>query len=167
MTSTKSPQVMGPAPNTDVTTLQKLMPNGANWVSFKRRMCVDIAARPQLQRHLEGHTSYPTPPTPLKSKPTQDEQDKYDEGRERYEDAVDLWRMRDAVVQRQIIHNIPDSILIRIQSLTTAAEMWEALRREFEGRTPFVQNEIDRMRYMFEELSSRCPSRTGITSRRS
>ena len=163
---------MGPAPNLDATTIPKLMPNGANWVSFKRRMFIDIGSRPLLLRHLEGHAPYPKLPPPLKSKPTQQEQDEYDERREKYENAVDLWRTHDFAVQRQIVHNIPDSIFIRIQNLSTAAEMWDALRRDFEGRNQIVQNElrnrlalakcgenenvrehVDRMRYMHEELS--------------
>ena len=86
--------------------------------------------------------------------------------------AVDLWRTHDAIVKRQIIHNIPDTILIRIQNLSTATDMWDALQREFEGWTAFVQNNLrhkislakcgenenvcehtDQMHYMFEELA--------------
>ena len=133
---------------------------------------IDIEARAHLIRHLEGRAPHPKAPAPLKGKPTQQEEDEYEEKQEKYEDAVDLWRTRDAVVKRQIIHNIPDTVLIRIQNLSTAADMWDALRREFEGRTAFVQNDLrhkislakcgenenvrehtDRMRYMFEELA--------------
>ena len=107
-----------------------------------------------------------------KGKPTQQEQDEYEEKLERYEDTVDLWHTRDAVVKWQIIHNIPDTVLIRIQNLSTAADMWDALQREFEGQTAFVQNNLqhkillvrcrenenvckhtDWMRYMFKELA--------------
>ena len=172
MSSSKSQQVMGPAPTPDVTTVPKLLSNGANWVTFKRRMVVDIEARAGLIRHLEGRAPYPKPPAPLKAKPSQQEQDEYTEKLEKHEDAMDLWRLRDATVKRQIMHNIPDTVLIRIQSLTTAAEMWEALRKEFEGRTAFVQDDLrykiqttrcgehdnvrqhtDKMRYMLEELA--------------
>ena len=163
---------MGPVPSLEVATLPKLMPNGANWVTFKRRMMINIEARAHLIRHLEGRAPHPKAPAPLKGKPTQQEEDEYEEKREKYEDAVDLWRTHDAIVKRQIIHNIPDTILIRIQNLSTAADMWDALRREFEGQTAFVQNDLwhkislakcgenenmrehtDRMCYMFEELA--------------
>ena len=133
MSSSKSPQVMGPVPSLEVSTLPKLMTNGANWVTFKRRMTVDIAARPQLTRHLEGTAPYPKHPAPLKAKPTQQEQDEYDERLEKYTDAIDLWRARDAVVQWQIVHNIPDNVLIRIQNLTTAAECGKPYERSSRG----------------------------------
>ena len=163
---------MGPVPSLEVSTLPKLMTNRANWVTFKRRMTVDIAARPQLTWHLEGTAPYPKHPAPLKAKPMQQEQDEYDKCLEKYADAIDLWRARDTIIQRQIVHNIPDNILIRVQNLTTAAEMWEALQKEFEGRTTFIQDDlrykiqsmkcsengnlrehIDHMRYMLEELA--------------
>jgi hypothetical protein len=148
------------------------MLNGANWVSFKCRMFIDVGSRPSLLQHLEGKAPYLKAPAPLKAKATQQEQDDYEEHRERYNSAVDLWQTHDFAVQRQIIHNIPDSVFICIQNFSTAAEMWEALRRDFKGRNQIVQNElqnrlalakcsenknmhehIDWMQYMHEELA--------------
>ena len=62
-----------------------------------------------------------------KGKPTQQEQDEYKEKLEKYEDAVDLWCTHDAIIKQQIIHNIPDTVLICIQNLSTTADMWDAL----------------------------------------
>ena len=172
MLLTKSPQVMGPVPSLEIAPLPKLMLNGVNWVTFKRRMTIDIKARAHLIWHLEGWAPHPKAPVQPKGKPTQQEQDEYEEKLKKYEDAVDLWRTCDAIVKWQIIHNIPDTVLIHIQNLSTAANMWDALQREFEGRTTFVQNDLqhkislakcrenenvhehtDRMQYMFEELA--------------
>jgi hypothetical protein len=133
---------MGPGPNLDATSIPKLMPNGANWVSFKHRMFIDVGSRPLLLRHLEGTALFPKPPATLKAKATQPEQDEYEECKEKYENAVDLWQTHDFAVQWQIVHNIPDSIFIRIQNLSTAAEMWEALQRDFKGWNQIVQNEL-------------------------
>ena len=142
MLLTKSPQVMGPVPSLEITPLPKLMPNGVNWVTFKHRMTIDIEARAHLIWHLEVRAPHPKVPVQPKGKPTQQEQDEHEEKLEKYEDAVDLWRTRDAIVKQQIIHNIPDTVLIRIQNLSTAANMWDALQREFVGRTAFVQNNL-------------------------
>ena len=78
MSPSKSPQVMGPVPSLEVATLPKLMPNGTNWVTFKRRMMIDIKARAHLIRHLEGRAPHPKVPAPLKGKPTQQEEDEYE-----------------------------------------------------------------------------------------
>lgn len=163
---------MGPAPNPDPISVPQLLPNGANWVSFKHRMFIAVGSKLLLLRHLEGRAPYPKLPASLKSKANQQEQDEYDVKLEAYEDAVDVWQTHNYAVQRQIVHSIPDSIFIRIQNHSTAADMWEALRKDFEGRTQAVQNElrnrlalakcgenenvrehVDRMRYMLEELS--------------
>lgn len=85
---------------------------------------------------------------------------------------MDLWQSHDYAVQRQIVHSIPNTIFICVQNHTTATTMWEALKKDFEGRTQAVQNElqnwltlakcgenenvhehVDRMWYMLEELS--------------
>ena len=143
-----------------------------NWVTFKRRMTIDIEARAHLIQHLEGQAPHPKAPAQPKGKPTQQEQDEYEEKLEKYKDAVDLWCTCDAIVKRQIIHNIPNTVLICIQNLSTIANMWDALQREFKGWTAFVQNDLrhkislakcgenenvhehtDQMQYMFEELA--------------
>ena len=82
---------MGPAPTPDMTTVPKLLLNGANWVAFIWRMVVDIEARAGLIWHLEGRAPYLKPPALLKAKPSQQEQDEYTEKLEKYEDAMDLW----------------------------------------------------------------------------
>jgi hypothetical protein len=167
-----SQKVMGPAPNHDPMSVPQLMPNGANWVSFKHRVIITMGLKPSLLRHLEGRASLPTPPASLKGKATEKEQEEHQRHLDEYHDAVDIWQTHDYAIQRQIISAIPNSIFIRIQNQPTAATMWEALKKDFEGRTQAVQNElrnrlalakcsdnenmhehVDRMQYMLEELS--------------
>ena len=70
-----------------------------NWVTFKRRMTIDIEARAHLIQHLEGQAPHPKAPAQPKGKPTQQEQDEYEEKLEKYKDAVDLWCTCDAIVK--------------------------------------------------------------------
>jgi hypothetical protein len=171
--TTSVQKVMGPALNPNPISVPQLLPNGANWVSFKRRIITIVTSKPLLLRHLEGRTSLPKPPDALGPKPTEDDQKEHQRLLVEYNDQVDEWRVHDGAVLQQIISNIPDSIFIRILNQDTAAEMWNALKEQFEGRTQAVKNElrnllaltkcgdnedvrehINRMQYKFEELSS-------------
>ena len=59
-----------------------------------------------------------------------------------YSKDMDIWETHEFAAMRQIISTIPDTIFIHVQNLATAAEMWEALRKEFEGRMQAVQNKL-------------------------
>lgn len=164
--------MIGTASNLDPILVPQLLPNGANWVLFKRRIILIVSSKPLLLRHLEGRASLPKPPDALGPKPTEDDQKEHQRLLAEYKDQVDEWMAHDAAVLQQIITNIPDSIFIRIMNQNTAAEMWNALKKEFEDRPQAVKNELrnrfaltkcgdnedvrehfDRMQYMFAELS--------------
>jgi hypothetical protein len=163
---------MGPAPT--INPLPQLMPNGANWVSYKRRVIISLSLKPMLLEHLEGLEPQPTHPAPLASgsKAMKDELDAQAKLMLEFKHNMAEWWMHDYAVQKQIISSLPDSIFICVQNSDTTAEMWDALKSDFEGWTQAVQNElrnwltlakcgdneniqehIDRMHYMFEELS--------------
>ena len=148
------------------------MSNGANWVLYKRRVVIALGSKPPLIRHLEGRAPQPSPPTPIPAKSGEKEQKDYQKLVAEFSTKMDEWEARDFAVMQQIIASIPDTIFIRIQNHDTAAGMWDALKKDFEGRTQAVKNElrnrfamakcgnnenvhehVDRMRYMFEELS--------------
>ncbi|KAH9166641.1 hypothetical protein EDB89DRAFT_1910490 [Lactarius sanguifluus] len=59
-----SQKVMGPAPKEDSPNrsyVPKLLPNGANWISYKSRVIVSLGSK-GLLRHLEGRAPKPKPP---------------------------------------------------------------------------------------------------------
>ncbi|KAF8256559.1 hypothetical protein EI94DRAFT_1643522, partial [Lactarius quietus] len=133
---------MGPVPTID--PLPQLLPNGTNWVSYKRRVIITLGSKPMLLEHLEGSEPRPRPPTPILygSKMSKDEKEEYDRRALEYKYDAAEWRMYDYVVQKQIINSLPDSIFIRVQNSESTAEMWDALKSDFEGRTQAVQNEL-------------------------
>ena len=165
-------KAMGPAPNADPMIL---MQNGANWFLYKRRIIITLGSKQHLLKHLEGRAQLPTPPSALSADPTKDEENEYNKLFDEYEDKLDEWTTRDYVVQRQITSTIPDSIFIRIQNCSTAADMWNILTRVFEANTmqaaenklrvrtqlrlarcrenENVRKHVDRMQHMLEELA--------------
>lgn len=158
-------------PSNPLSVLQ-LMPNGANWVSYERRLVITLGSRGLLHKHLEGRAPKPRAPTPLRPTPTAPEVKAHNKAVKEYDAGLDEWETREYAVMQQIICTIPDSILIRIQNPTTAVDMWNALKADFEGRMQAVRKElrnrltltkcgenenvrehVDRMRYMNEELA--------------
>ncbi|KAH8986007.1 hypothetical protein EDB92DRAFT_1802202, partial [Lactarius akahatsu] len=136
---------MGPAPTEDSPNrsyVPKLLPNGANWISYKSRVIVALGSK-GLLRNLEGRAApKPKPPVPLPSSHTATEAKAHKKAVEEYDALLDDWEAREYSAQQQIFSTISDSILIRIQNLKSAAEMWTVLKRDFEGRTQVVQNDL-------------------------
>ena len=54
-------KVMGPVP-TPNDSVPQLMPNGANWVSYKCRIIITLGAWGLLHKHLDGTATKPKPP---------------------------------------------------------------------------------------------------------
>ena len=161
-----------PLGSADPMMVPHLKQNGANWFSYNFRTVVTVASQPHLLRHLEGRARLPTPPSALSAKPTKDEENEYKKLLSEYEDKLDEWTTRDYVVQQQITSTIPRKIFKRIQNCSTAADMWNTLKKDFEGRTHAFQNKlrdrlavtkcgdnenvrehVDRIQYMLEELA--------------
>ena len=170
--TTQPQNVMGLAPDLSPMAMPQLMSNGANWVLYKRRVVITLGSNPPLIRHLEGRAPKPSPPTPIPANSGEKEQKAYRKRVAEFSTKMDEWEARDFAVMQQIISSIPDTIFIRIQNHDTAAGMWGALKKVFEVRTQAVKNElrnrlamakcgnngnvrehVDRMQYMFEELS--------------
>ncbi|KAI9450741.1 hypothetical protein BJY52DRAFT_1125736, partial [Lactarius psammicola] len=120
---------MGPAPKEDSSnpfSVPKLLPNGANWISYKCRVTIALGFK-GLLRHLEGRAPKPKSPAPLPSSHTTTEAKAHKKAVKEFNVQLDEWEAREYMAMQQIIGTISDSILIRIQSLKTAAEMWAAL----------------------------------------
>ncbi|KAH9171909.1 hypothetical protein EDB89DRAFT_1851897, partial [Lactarius sanguifluus] len=124
---------MGPVPKEDSPNrsyVPKLLPNGANWISYKSRVIVSLGSK----GHLEGRAALkPKPPAPLPSTHNATEAKAHKKAVEEYDTLLDDWETREYSAQQQIFSTISDSILIWIQSLKSAAEMWTILKRDFEG----------------------------------
>ena len=170
--STAAQKVMGLAPTQPPMHIPQLLTNGANWVLYKRRIKFALQTKPNLQRHLEGMEPTPMPPKPLSDKATNDEKKAYKEALSEYLTTKDEWTASNGSVIQQIISTIPDTVFIQIQHLKTVGAMWAALKKDFEGHTQAVQNELhnqlvntkcsenksvrdhlDRMQYMYSELA--------------
>ena len=95
--------------------IPQLLPNGANWVLYKRRIDVALQPKPKLRRHLEGREPAPTPPTPIASTATNDEKKAYAKKVAEYNEKADEWEASDGLVIQQIVGSIPDAVFIRIQ----------------------------------------------------
>ncbi|KAH9164359.1 hypothetical protein EDB89DRAFT_2141359, partial [Lactarius sanguifluus] len=131
-----SQKVMGLVPKEDSPNrsyVPKLLPNGANWISYKSHVIVSLGSKGLLQ-HLEGRAApKPKPPTLLPSTHNATEAKAHKMAVEEYDALLDDWETREYLAQQQIFSTISDSILIWIQSLKLAAEMWTILKRDFEG----------------------------------
>ncbi|KAH9174526.1 hypothetical protein EDB89DRAFT_1802607, partial [Lactarius sanguifluus] len=113
--------------NLNPLPVPRLMPNGANWVSYKYRIVITLGSMGLLHKHLDGRAPKPRAPTSLGPTPTVPEVKAHEKAIEEYDAELDEWQTRDYVVMHQIISTIPDSILIRIHRLTIAMDMWNAL----------------------------------------
>ena len=81
-------------------------------------------------------------PLPIASRSSEAKQDELDQLLPEHADNVDTWDAQDYAIRWQIISTIPHMIFIQIQSQDMAAEMWDALKCDFEGHTQDIQNEL-------------------------
>ncbi|KAI0258165.1 hypothetical protein BC834DRAFT_792762, partial [Gloeopeniophorella convolvens] len=123
-------------------SIPRLLPNGANWVTYKSRITTSLGSRGLLHRHLDGCVKAPAEPAAPAKGATKDEKEEYEKAMVAYELAMDDWETWEFIVKQQLLTTLSDMILIRIQHLNTAQEMWEALRSDFEGRTQAVVNDL-------------------------
>ena len=66
--------------------------------------------------------------------------------------ATEEWEHRDLAAHYLLSQHLPDSIAVRLQSLTTAKSRWERLTSEFTAQSMYAQNDLEQA---FFEM--RCP----------
>ena len=121
------------------STLLKLAPDGSNWIIWKTRMQVFLGAK-KLAHLIDKSASPPQEPPAL----AQGAKDADIKDHEEKTEKVTEWRQADTEVQHYIISTIPDSLLIKTMSHTTAKDIWQAICAEHEGKTKTFQMEMIR-----------------------
>jgi hypothetical protein len=56
---------------------------------------------------------------------------------------IDNWEYKDLATQYLLLQQLPDSIVIRLQSFTTAKSWWDHLIFEFTTQSVYAQNDLE------------------------
>ncbi|TFY76907.1 hypothetical protein EWM64_g7104 [Hericium alpestre] len=149
-------------------SVPKLQNDGTNWIMYKTWLRTVIGAK-GLMRHLDGTAQQPSllanlsatvqPKTdPLSIliapeasgsaskgkgkniKPSEAELDAFKKALEKLEE----WEQKQYLVKQQIFLTITDSLLLHVQALDHAHEVWNTVCREFEAKTMMVQVDLRR-----------------------
>ena len=117
----------------DFLKVPRLSADGRNWVIYRERLTLSVAAR-GLSGHLAGTKKRPTEP---KDQPQADgtiiAADQKDV--DAYNDAIGRWMLYEAIVLQQIASTIPDSLYLKIKRKDTVSEAWNLLKKDFESRS--------------------------------
>jgi len=137
---------MGPSnPTTSITAgksyaVSKLAHDGSNWITWKSQTLATLAVGWGVTRHIEGTArELPKMPTVPSNRPlTEDEEDCLEKAEKRWDD----YNQREATVKVQIFTTIPDSLLIEIQKLNTAKEIWDTVCAKYENKSLTVKVDL-------------------------
>ena len=111
------------------STIPKLAPNGSNWILYKSRVYATLIGK-GLGRHLEGQIL--PPPDPPKFP---DGRKLTDDKHKAIEDAlarIDEYRTKEYEGINIILASIPESVHIKILSMTTLKEVWDSICKDHE-----------------------------------
>ena len=123
--------------STTHSTLPKLAPNGSNWIIWKTCMQVFLGVK-KLAHLIDKSASPPQEPPAL----AQGAKDANIKDHEEKTEKVTEWRQANTEVQHYIISMIPDSLLVKTMSHTTAKDIWQAICTEHKGKTKTFQMEM-------------------------
>jgi hypothetical protein len=133
--------------------------DGSNWAIFVLRFheAMQVAQR---WPYFEGTIPCPSPKDPAK---VPDNKRK----------TIDDWEYEDLAMRYLLLQWLPDSVVIRLHSLTTAKARWDCLVFEFTAQSAYAQNDLEeaffsmvcskgedvrvfltRLRYKCEELAA-------------
>jgi hypothetical protein len=135
-----------PGTNSSLFNIPKLAEDGSNWITYKERTLTAIGAR-GLMRYTDGRICEPIPfvidpntkavKKPDGSTPTQTEIDELDK-------KIDEYHQKNSLVKQQIFSTITDRLLLRVQKLGEASEIWNEICQIHEGKTELVQIDLRR-----------------------
>ncbi|KAG1831651.1 hypothetical protein DFJ58DRAFT_634162, partial [Suillus subalutaceus] len=124
-----------PSTNSSLFSVPKLAEDGSNWITYKERTLMALGAR-GLMRYTEGRATKPLPfavdaSTKALTKadgtvPTQAEIDELDK-------KIDEYYQKDSLVKQQVFSTITDRLLLRVQNLKDASEIWKEICQIHEG----------------------------------
>ncbi|KAF8524843.1 major facilitator superfamily domain-containing protein [Hysterangium stoloniferum] len=132
------PPVMGPA----IVTLEKLADNGKNWIAWKSRI-LSILESGVLLKHIDGSAQRPPDPTIYVAGTvlTNDQLDI----RDKQEKHLDRYLACEGRVKAQIFLSVGPSLMLSLQRLGTAREVWQAVCQEFESKPKMAQVDLQRI----------------------
>ena len=117
----------------DFLKIPKLSADGRNWVIYRERLTLSVAAR-GLCGHLTGTKKKPTEPQDkTEADGTVVVADQKDV--DAYSDALATWTLNEAIVLQQIASTISDSLYLKIKRKGTVCEAWKSLKKDFESRS--------------------------------
>src|SRR5258705_6175566 len=138
--------IMLPTTNSVLFNIPRLADDGKNWITYKERLLTAIGAR-GLMRYIDGRTKQPLAfeldPTG-KTIVREDSKPATEAEQEAREEKIDEWYQKDAYVKQHIFSTITDRLLLRVQKLPNASEIWEQIRHIHEGKTELVQVDLRR-----------------------
>ena len=117
----------------DFLKIPRLSVDGRNWVIYRERLTLSVAAR-GLSGHLTRTKKRPIEPKD-KEEPdgmiiAADQKDV-----DMYNDAIGPWVLNEAIVLQQITSTIPDSLYLKIKRKNTMCKAWNLLKKDFESRS--------------------------------
>src|SRR6266481_7898375 len=130
---------MGPdqmSSNSKMFNIEKLAADGANWITWKGRM-LSILEALNLTKNIKGTACIPPEPTSYPS--THHLMIKELETLKKQEKHLDDYQAHEGLAKAHIFNAVVDSLLLKIQMLMTAKEVWDMVCREYEQKLLMVQ----------------------------
>jgi len=152
---------MGPGdPATSTATsksnaVPKLAQDGSNWIMWKSQTLAMLAVGRGVTCHIEGTARQPPqiPTFPTNCQLMSKEEDCL----KKAENSWDDYYQREATIKAQVFTTIPDSLLIEVQKLKMAKEIWDTVCAKYEGKSITVK--IDLRHRMYE---IKCKDKTQV-----
>jgi len=123
----------------------KLAEDGSNWITYKERTLTAISAQ-GLMRYADSHAVEPLPypidentgslaPKPDGMIPTDTDIKERDKKMDEYD-------QKNSLVKQQIFSTIIDRLLLRMQKLESASEVWAEICQIHEDKTELMQIDL-------------------------
>jgi hypothetical protein len=136
-----------PGTTSALFNVPKLAEDGSNWITYKERTLTAISAR-GLMRYADGRALEPLPyPVDEKTgslKPKADGSIPNEKEIEERDKKIDEYDQKNSLVKQQVFSTITDRLLLRVQKLESASEVWAEICQIHEDKTELVQIDLRR-----------------------
>ena len=136
---------MAPTDTTNGTknfVVTKLARDASNWITWKTQTLATLGSNRGVIRHLNGMVKMPEP---LEDIETSDEE-AYEKAERRWDD----YHQREELIKAQIFTTIPETLLIEIQKLSTAKEIWDAICIKHENTALTIKVDLRQRLYQIK-----------------
>jgi hypothetical protein len=134
-----------PGTTSALFNVPKLAEDGSNWITYKERTLTAISAR-GLMRYADGRALEPLPyPVDEKTgslKPKADGSIPNEKEIEERDKKIDEYDQKNSLVKQQVFSTITDRLLLRVQKLESASEVWAEICQIHEDKTELVQIDL-------------------------